>query len=197
MQSIFKVACIHPPKDASVWCHEFGICSCFHGGLGEVPSESSLWGSLKWSNFSKSNSGWNILWALPGRGGCGSWRDGSWKTQPLVLSLTSNYMASFWVSLSRKGKLGGGEKPVTWHFCGLFLLFVYFSAAEPFPLKQNIMQKPKIWSKYKQAALEPYAPGQSLFPKECFGKPGYRELLGIDAHWSLRCLQLGVCRVFL
>ena len=148
MQSIFKVACVYTPKDASLWCHEFGICSCFHDCLGQVHSESSPWGSFKWSNFSKSNSGWNTLWALPGRGGvvglaetaagrpslwCCPWHQ---TTRPLPLSLTF-----------QKGKVRRRGEPVTWHFCGLFLLFVYFSAAELFPPKtkyyaeaQNIKQ---------------------------------------------------------
>lgn len=154
MQSIFKVACIHPPKDVSVWCHEFGICSCFHGGLGEVPSESSLWGSLKWSNFSKSNSGEIFYGHSQAEGDVGLGETAGRLSLWCCPWHQTTWPLPFWVSLSRrKGCQGGGEKPVTWHFCGLFLLFVYFSAAEPFPLKQNIMQKPKIWSKYKQAAL--------------------------------------------
>lgn len=47
----------------------------------------------------------------------------------------------------QKGKMRRRGEPVTWHFCGLFLLFVYFSAAELFPPKtkyypeaQNIKQ---------------------------------------------------------
>lgn len=135
MQSIFKVACIHSLRDASVWCHEFGICSCFHGCLGQVHSESSLWGSLKWSNFSKSNSGWNTLWELLGRGGMwvlerrqledpasGAVLDIKWHGLSL-LSLTFQ---------KRKVRRRGEASDLT----RLWLIpFVYFSAAELFPPK--------------------------------------------------------------